>query len=124
MEGDARPTRATVTLRRGTMRVASGYVAACPTGGPDCGGRLTLKLRRRAPFTGKVTVVSLTRKAAVRRSRREPSGGSRSPQRASGARRLRRLEAFKATLRGALRSGSADAVVHRAMLRLTAPPRR
>ena len=73
-----RTAKPRVAFRRGAMRVSSGFDAGCPAGGPDCRGRLTLKLRRPAPTSGKMTVVSMTRKVAVTSSRLEPSGGSHS----------------------------------------------
>jgi N-acetylneuraminic acid mutarotase len=119
-----RTTKARLTQRRGAMRVSSGFVAGCPAGGPDCRGRLTLKLRRRSPTTGRMTEVSLTRRVAVTTLKAATQRPVTFRLSAAGARRLRRLHTVTAILRGSLRTGSGAAVVHRATLRLTAPPRR
>jgi N-acetylneuraminic acid mutarotase len=118
-----RTTKARLTQRRGAMRVSSGFVAGCPAGGPACRGRLTLKLRRRSPTTGRMIEVSLTRRVAVttiEAATKRPVTFRLSP---SGARRLRRLHRVTAILRGSLRTGGGAAIVRRATLRLTAPPR-
>lgn len=118
-----RTAKPRVAFRRGAMRVSSGFDAGCPAGGPDCRGRLTLKLRRPAPTSGNMTVVSMTRKVAVTVIKAGTQRRVTFRLSASGARRLRRLHTVRAILRGSLRTGTAAPVVHRATLRLTAPAR-
>lgn len=115
--------RATVTLVRGVMRVSTGYSASCPAGGPVCTGRLTLKLRRRSPTTGRQIDIFLTARVAPMIIKAGTRQAIRLRLSRSGARMVRRLDTLTATLRGALRTGEAAPVVHRATVGLTAPPR-
>ena len=114
-----RRTRAKVTRRNGNVHVATGYVAATPSGGPSCTGPLTLKtLRRRS--TGELVSVFLTGKVA--RVPLPPGTARRITFRlnAGGARLLRRLGSLTAILRGAMRCANSGPIVHKATLRLRA----
>ncbi len=113
-----------VTQTRSGTRVNTGFVAACPAGGPACRGVLTLKLLRRSPTTGKVLRVFLTDKVTVTSM---PAGTQlrvRFVLNKRGARLLRRIGSVTARLRGSLRTGAERAVVRATTFRISAPPRR
>jgi hypothetical protein len=110
--------RVRVTSRRGVLRVATGYVATCPAGGPRCKGRLKLKLRRRSRRTGKpfwiypavksrpTTIKAGTRRRIAFRLNREGRG------------LLVGLGSLRVELHGSVRTGKRRAVVRRAKLRV------
>lgn len=107
-----------VTRRRGVVRVATGYVAVCPKGGPACVGRLTLKLRRRSSRSRRIIQIFLagkSRPVTVAPGTRHPIAFRLS---ATGRALLYRRKVLKAELRGTLRTGQQPGVVRRATLRL------
>ena len=119
-----RIARVKVVQRRTAMRVSTGYIAVCPAGGPACSGRLTLKVLRRSPATGKLLSVFLTNRVALTTL---PAGSQRRVSftlNTRGARLVRRVGSLKATLRGSMRTGASRAVVRTATLRISAPRRR
>ena len=104
-------------------RVRTGYVALCPAGGPACSGRVTLKVLRRSPSSGRLVRVFLTDKVALMTL---PAGTQQRVSftlNAHGARLLRKLGSFRATLRGSVQAGAQRPVVRAATLRITAPGR-
>ena len=112
--------------RDGVMRVSTGYAAVCPKNGPDCTGRVTLKVLLRSRTTGKMRRIFLTGRKA--RPQTIAAGSERALKfrmgRKGGA-LLHRLGSFTAVLRGIVRSGDhARPVVREAGLRVTAPRRR
>ena len=110
--------RVRVRTRRGVTRVATGYVAICPAGGPACTGRLTLKLRRRSTRTKKLIPIFLagkTRPFTIAAGKRRRIA-FRLSRRGRGLLVARR--SLKAVLRGGVRVGSQPPVVRRARLRL------
>jgi hypothetical protein len=116
------PNTPKVSRRRGGVYVATGYAAVCPAGGPDCTGRLTLKVQRRTG-DGRVRSIFLTPKA-------KPitiPAGSRRPitlrLSSPGTRRLAQLRTATAVLRGLVRIGTRPAIARQATLKITAPAR-
>ena len=49
-----------LTIVRGVLRLDSGHVLACPTGGPRCTIKASLKIVRTSRATGRPTTVYLT----------------------------------------------------------------
>jgi DNA-binding beta-propeller fold protein YncE len=110
-----------VVGRTGVVFARSGYAAVCPKDGPQCTGRVTLKLVRRSPRTKKLVRIFLTgktkpltilpgteRKLAFRLSDR-------------GRTLLLRLGSLRALMRGTIAVEGQEGVARRARLRLTAP---
>ena len=114
--GAARVTRTTAGLR-----VRTGYVAACPAGGPACTGRLTLKMLRRSPTTGKLVPVFLTNRVALMTLSPGAQRRVSFTLNRRGAGLLRRLGSLTARLRGSVRAGASEPVVRSATMRISAP---
>lgn len=115
----ARVTRSTAGLR-----VRTGYVAACPAGGPACTGRLTLKMLRRSPTTGTLVPVFLTNRVALMTLSPGAQRRVSFTLNRRGAGLLRRLGSLTARLRGSVRAGASEPVVRSATMRISAPRRR
>jgi hypothetical protein len=115
-----RVARVLLASRGGVVRVATGYVAICPAGGPECTGRLTLKLRRRSSRSRKVISIFLTPKSRPVTIEPGTSWPIRFRLSARGRALLTRHGSLKAVLRGALHTEGQRAVVRRARLRLAA----
>jgi len=111
------------TRRNGRVRVSTGYVAVCPAGGPDCTGRVTLKVFRRSSRGGLLRIFLHGRTV----TRTIPAG---TEQRivfhlnARGRRLLRRAGTLTTVLRGSIRSGGEAPVVRSVRLRIASPRRR
>jgi hypothetical protein len=116
------PNAPKVSRRRAGVYVATGYSAGCPPSGPDCTGRLTLKVLRRTG-SGRVRSFFLTPKAKLITI----PAGSRRPVtlRLSrlGTRRLAQLRTTTVVLRGSVRIGTHPAIARTATLKTTTPPR-
>lgn len=110
-----------VTRITAGLRVRTGYVAACPAGGPACAGRLTLKTLRRSPTTGKLRPVFLTNRVALTTLAPGAQRRVTFTLNTRGARLLRRLGSFTARLRGSVRAGGGAPVVRSATIRISAP---
>jgi hypothetical protein len=102
----------------------TGYAAVCPARGRACSGRLTLKIKRRSLRTGDLQSIFLRGKAPTV----TVAAGTERPiafrLNSLGRTLLRRLGSYTAILRGSMRTGSGQVVVHRATLRVATPRRR